>query len=257
MQRLPCVTEWSSGDVTRTIWPSCASNGEVAAHAAIRTDRIGAGLAGFVPRAGLAHVVFGLEHQRAGGTDADAVAAIHAGGIGQRDIVFGGDVGGEAASGDGDGEGVLRIHAASFHALVAENALGVIAHVEVVIDLDRLGYGRGGGAETLRLGVVALHVGLQRGRGRHVHRGSQEFEHDAAAEADALGIGVDHHAGLDFAGAGRNQRARSFELDDAHAAHIHRREAFEKAERGRVDAQAAGGVEDGRAFGDWTSWPSI
>src|SRR5689334_4232673 len=57
-------------------------DGQGAAHAAIGTDGVGRGLAGLVPGAGLAHVVLALEHQRAGGTDADAVAAVDAGRVG-------------------------------------------------------------------------------------------------------------------------------------------------------------------------------
>src|SRR5579864_519808 len=51
---------------------------EGAAHAAIRTDGVSLGLTVFVPCAGLAHVIFTLEHQRAGRADTDAVAAIDA-----------------------------------------------------------------------------------------------------------------------------------------------------------------------------------
>ena len=113
-------------------------HGEVAAHAAVRADSVGLGLPAFVPCARLAHIIFALEHQRAGGTDADTVAAIDAGRIGQRNIELGGDMRGEAAAGDGDRESVLRVHSAGFHALVTKNALGVIADVKIVIDLDRL-----------------------------------------------------------------------------------------------------------------------
>ena len=53
-------------------------HGEVAAHTAVRTDGVRLGLTALVPCAGLAHVIFTLEHQRTGGTDTDAVAAIDA-----------------------------------------------------------------------------------------------------------------------------------------------------------------------------------
>src|SRR5262245_29904078 len=50
-----------------------------AADAAVGADGVGLGLLRLVPGAGTAHVVLGLEHQRAGGADADAVAAVDAG----------------------------------------------------------------------------------------------------------------------------------------------------------------------------------
>src|ERR1035438_3238568 len=46
-------------------------HGEVAAYAAIRTDGVSLGLEAFVPCAGLAHVIFNFEHQRARGAYAD------------------------------------------------------------------------------------------------------------------------------------------------------------------------------------------
>src|SRR5262249_27464395 len=79
-------------------------DGEIAADAAVGANSIGLGLLGFVPGAGFAHFEFGFEHERAGGADADAISAIDAGGIGQRDFEFGGDVGGEAAPGNSDSE---------------------------------------------------------------------------------------------------------------------------------------------------------
>src|SRR6185369_4544544 len=192
-------------------------DGERAADAAVGADGVGGGLAGFVPGAGFAQVVLALEHQGAGGADADAVAAVHAGGVGQPDVVFGGDAGVEAATGDGDGEGVLSVGAAGLDALVADDALRVVADVEVVVDFHRLAHGRcaasnglvgpvvmpgprgvalvglgarRGGAEALRLRVVPLHVALDLRRGGGIHRGAQQLEDEPAAQADALGVGL-------------------------------------------------------------------
>ncbi len=102
-------------------------HGELAAYAAIRTDGVSLDLAAFVPCAGLAHVIFALEHQRACGTDADAVAAIHAGRVGQGNVEFSSNVGGEAAARYGNRKSALRVYAAGLHALVARNAFGVVA----------------------------------------------------------------------------------------------------------------------------------
>src|SRR5437867_11582226 len=52
---------------------------EGATDSAVGADGVGLGLLRLVPGAGAAHVVFALEHQRAGGADADAVAAVDAG----------------------------------------------------------------------------------------------------------------------------------------------------------------------------------
>src|ERR1051326_2109191 len=61
-------------------------NSKVAAHAAVRTNRSRLLLALLVPCPGLPHLVFALEHQRARGTDANAIATIHAGRFRQWDL---------------------------------------------------------------------------------------------------------------------------------------------------------------------------
>src|SRR5207244_8091903 len=109
---------------------------EHAAGAAVRTPGLRAALPCFVPRAGGAHVVLALEHQRAGGAHADAVAAVHARRIRQADVELGRDVRIESTTGDADRECVLGVDAARLHALVAEDAARVIPDIEVVVDLD-------------------------------------------------------------------------------------------------------------------------
>src|SRR5262249_61559483 len=88
-----------------------------------------------------AHAVPALEHEGAGRADADAVAAVDAGRVGQRHVGLGGDARVEAAARHRDRERVLRVDAAGLDALVAEHALAVVADVEVVVDLHRLGHG--------------------------------------------------------------------------------------------------------------------
>src|SRR6185503_3345077 len=109
---------------------------------------------------------------------------------GERDVVLGRDAGGEAAAGQRDGEGVLGVLAAGLDALVADDALRVVADVEVVVDLHRLAHGggvvfmrrvmvagaccvalagcggRGRRAEALGFRIVTLHVPLDLRRGR-------------------------------------------------------------------------------------------
>src|SRR5262245_29759162 len=96
--------------------------GERAADAAVGADRGRLRLAALVPLAGAAQVELRLENERAGRAHADAVAAEDAGGIRQRHVELGRDSRLEAASGDRDGEGVLRVRAAGLDALVAEHA---------------------------------------------------------------------------------------------------------------------------------------
>src|SRR5205814_7314045 len=67
-------------------------------------------------------------------THRDAVAAVHAGGVGEDDVVLGRDVSIEAAAGNGDRERVLMVRAAGLDALVTEDALRVVAHVQLVVD---------------------------------------------------------------------------------------------------------------------------
>src|SRR5678816_1957744 len=61
---------------------------EGAADAAVRADRVGDGLARLVPLARAAEVELALEHERARGADADAVAAVDARRLGQRSRVL-------------------------------------------------------------------------------------------------------------------------------------------------------------------------
>ncbi len=111
---------------------------EVATHPAERADRASDALAFFFPHLGLSQLVFRSEHQCSGWTHPDAVAAEDTGTLGQVNVELGRDPGVESPPGNGNSEGVLGIFATGFDALVAENALGVITHIEGVIDLHRL-----------------------------------------------------------------------------------------------------------------------
>ena len=163
MQRWPSVTVESSGEVTLRILSSwtCSSTAQPTPQYGqiVSVTR----LLRRVPGAGLAHVVLGLGHQRAGRADADAVAAVDARGLGQGHGLLGRDAGVEPAPGDRDRERVLGVLAAGLDALVAEDALRVVADVEVVVDLGRLGDGRG-------RGVARRARGDARPRGRRARR---------------------------------------------------------------------------------------
>src|SRR4051794_5393053 len=163
---------------------------ERAADAAVRADRVDLPLLLLVPAAGGAALVFAREHQRARRAHLDAVAAVDARRVGQRDVELGRDVGVEAAPGDGDRERVLVVGAARLDAAVAEDALRVVAHVQVVVDLRRLRDGCGVRAEATRPRFVLLDVAQRIRRGRQVDRRAEQLEHEAATRADALAVGV-------------------------------------------------------------------
>src|SRR5581483_841173 len=216
-----------------------------ATDAAVGADRVGLGLARLVPLAAFAQFVLRREHQRAGRADADAVAAVDAGRVGERHVELGGDVRVEATPGDGDGEGVLRVGPAGFDALVAENALGVVAHVERVVDLDGLRHGGAVVAVTLRIGSIAFAVSTCRRGRRQIYRRAEKLQHHLAAVPHALAVGVNHHTRFGAARARRNENARAFQLDDADAAGVNRSQRLEIAERRRIDPRAVAGVENG------------
>src|SRR5262250_814914 len=92
------------------------------ADTAVRANRVGLLLTGFIPGSGLAHIVFGFEHERAGRADTDAVSTVHAGRFWKRNIGFGRNMCIESTPGHRNRECVLRVGAAGFDTLVAENA---------------------------------------------------------------------------------------------------------------------------------------
>ena len=127
----------SGGLVTLTMRLSCTCSVRLQPHAAVGADRVGGGLrsAGPIPRR--PHRPFGHWHERAGRAHGDAVPAVHACRLRQGDVVRSRDVGVEATTGDGDGEGVLPVDPAGVDALVAQDALAVVTDVQVVVVLDR------------------------------------------------------------------------------------------------------------------------
>src|SRR5229473_3786921 len=87
-----------------------------------------------------------------------------------------------------------------------------------------------------------------RGAERHVDRRGEELEYEPPAVPDSFRIGLDLHARLDLARTGRHEHARALQLDDADPADVDGRQGLELAEGGRVDAELAACVQDGRAF---------
>src|SRR5260221_3249788 len=223
---------------------------QVAADAAVGADRVHLRLARLVPRSVAPHLEFAHGHQRARGTDCDAVAAVDARRLRQFDVVLGGDVRAEAAARDRDRERVLMVVAARLDALVTEDALRVVADVEIVVDLHGLRDRERVRAEAIGLRVVLLDVAQRVRRGREVDGRAEQLEYQAAARLHALRVRVHDHPCLDLARARRYERARPLDLDDADAADVHRVQRVAVAERRRLDAEPAAGIEDRRALGD-------
>ena len=184
--------------------------------------------------------------------------------------VFGRDAGVEAASGDRDRERVLILLAARVDALVTEDALRVVAHVQVVVDLRgrmdgggrlavrslvvsgalavALGVGRRGRPVALGMSVVPAQVLLRPRRDGEVDGGGQKLDHHLSAVTHAGGVGVDHHVRLDLARAGGDQRTRALQLDHADPTRVGGSEGVAITQRGRVDTQLFAGIQNRRAF---------
>ena len=242
---------------------------ECTSDAAIPADRLDLGLARLVPRTGLPVVVLALEHERAGGADGYAVAAIDTGGAWQRNGELRRNARVEPAASNGDGKGVLEVVAAGLDALVAEDALRVIAHVEVIVDFDRLRDARRGSGvvRVVVTGVrdLARALGFRRRgrsvavgpasivrqprpdtwRGREIDGRGQELKHHLAAVPHSLGVGADDHLRLDLARACGHEHARTFQLDDTNAADVHRMQRAQVAERRDGLSLALAGLEEG------------
>src|SRR5690606_3606617 len=172
-----------------------------------------------------------------------------------------------------NGVRVLGLDATGADALVTQDALGVVPHVERVVDLDRLvdGLGEGGIGRVVVAGHPAVPV-LDGGCGRteplglasvlahpflhgvvdegHVDRGGEEFEDDLAGVADPLRVGGDHHPVFDLAGAGGDEGPAPLDLDHAHPADVDGGEGGRPAQRGLVFSHGAARLEDRRPLRD-------
>ena len=111
---------------------------ERAANTAVWADRVGLRLLLFLPCASLAHVVLTSKHECTGGADLNAVAAIDARRVSEINIKFGRDANIEATTRDTDSKSVLPLLATRIDTLVTHDAFGIVAHIQLVVDLDRL-----------------------------------------------------------------------------------------------------------------------
>src|SRR5438552_2020243 len=169
-----------------------------AANAAVPTDRVGLVLARFVPLAGGAHVELAPADQRPGRAHADAVAAVHAGRIGEVDVGLARNLRVESPSGDRDGIGVLGLVATRLDAAVTEDAARHVTHVEVVVEPGWCGYGGRdrNGTEAPGIGAGALELGHELRAAGDVGAARQELQHQAARPLHARRLGTYDHAVL-------------------------------------------------------------
>ena len=198
-----------------------------AADAAVGADGIRLRLLRFVPLASRAQLVLGGEHQRAGRADADAVAAVDAGRVGQRDVVLGGDVRVEAATGDGDREGVLRVRRRRPRRTCSRGCISRSRARRGRCRLDRLWRPlRAAGRSAMRVGAVCVRSSAAR-RARSRDRPTSR---ETPAPSCGCGARAPNRCGSSCpaprARAGRHEHARAFELDDADAAGVDGRERF-------------------------------
>ena len=149
------MTSWSNGEVTLTMrlsWTCSVRRQPTPQYGQTVSVRVWRASS---QRAACAEVELGPADERARRADGDAVAAVDARRIRKRRLVLRGDPRAEPAAGDRDRERVLPLEPARLDALVAEDALRVVADVGLVVELGRRRDGPSAG-EPLRLAAVPL-----------------------------------------------------------------------------------------------------
>src|SRR5579875_1305009 len=139
---------------------------------------------------------------------------------------------------------MLGVLAAGFDALVAEDALRVVAYVQVVVVAQRFEDPRDVAAKPRRVAVVRGEVRGELGRRGGVDRRREHLEDDLAGPADALGVRPHPHPGFHAARAGRHEGAAALHLYDTGPADVDRRQVGMVAEGGRVHAGAPERLQD-------------
>ncbi len=209
----------------------------------------------------LGGIVQGLPHggqrrmgvERGGRAAVDALPAVDADGVGQRDVLEGGDLHPVGAVGGLQHPHLLHVDAGA-HATAAADALVHVADDRVA----RVVHGHGvlHVAEAELVDAVLLGQGLQlavavadAGVAVAAVLGEQQVEHVAAGDAHRLGVGVDLDGRGDGIGARGLQVALPLHLDHADAADAGDFQVGVVAEGGDAHAQALGRLEDGGAHG--------
>ena len=189
----------------------------------------------------------------AGGAVVGALAALHAGRLGERDVAGRRHAGVDAAVEEGKRPDVLHLLAdldapAAFDALGEvedDGAVGVVGREVRHAALDVLDADAEVGGERLELaGAVAA-----AGEAAVGVVGEDELEHGAADLGELAAVGGDLHALDDGRAAGARHAALAGDLHDAQAAGGGGLQVVVLAERGDLDLHLAGGLEDGGAGG--------
>ena len=195
-------------------------------------------------------LVFGVE--RRGRAAVDALPAVDADDLAERTVAEGRDLGRVAAADRFEHAHLLQVDAGA-HAAPAADALVHVAHDRVARGVD-FGHRRLGMSETEVGDAVFLGQGLELTVAVALTRvalavvfAEQQLEHVAARQAHAAAVGVDRHLVGDGEDAGRLQQALAFDFDHADPADAGHVEVGVVAEGRDVDADALGGLQDGRA----------
>ncbi len=186
-----------------------------------------------------------LALQRARGTDADAIPAEDARGVGHRRLERGGHVAADAASAPGEREGMLHILGADLDAAPAHDALRVVPDVERVVVFER-DLAADAAGKAIDSGTVTFDVVQDLRRLSQVDRGGEQLQDHAPGRVDAVGLGVDDHVLADRDDARRLQDARPHDLHRAQPADGVGGQVGVVAQRRDVDARAPGGLQQGR-----------
>ena len=177
----------------------------------------------------------------AGGAHLDALAAVHAAGVGERHLKGAGDVGLVATHAGADDVSVLDV-LADGDAAAAQDALAVVAD-QVDGGLIEVGLHGLGGTELVGIGAVFLGQGLLLAVGgtdaaKAVHPvvGEHELQGHLAGSAQGGGVGLDLHPLGHLLEAGHGVGAGALHLDHAHTAGADGVNVLQVAEGGDMDA---------------------
>ncbi len=188
-------------------------------------------------------LALGLE--RAGGADADALAAKYAGGFRHGLVKEGADAGVKTAPFEVDRVGKLRIVGADLNAAPAQDALGVVADVHRIViehrNLAALGFGK-----ARAVGAIIVDELVDLRRLRKIHGGSEHLQDGAAAALGARARRRNFHAFAHPAQARRHERLYPVDFDHADAAEPVRRAVVVIANGRNMPAELFCGLEDRR-----------
>ena len=176
----------------------------------------------------------------AGGAHLDALAAVHAAGVGKGHLKGAGDVGLVATHAGADDVSVLDV-LADGDAAAAQDAFAVVAD-QMDGGLIEIRHHGLGGTELVGIGAVFLGQGLQLAVGgtdaaKAVHPvvGEHELQRHLAGSAEGGGVGLDLHPLGHLLEAGHGVGAGALHLDHAHTAGADGVNILQVAESGDMD----------------------